>query len=293
MGKIRITTIGSREEQDLREKRKVKREEKKKRLEAGENVHLKGMKGGQRVKTVGAQSEEELEKLAKISEEVEKIEEEGVKTEAAKKSKKAKKAKVRGKNYKAVLMKLDHQKLYPITEALPLLKQISYTRFDPTVELHINTVEKGLRGTVTLPHGSGKKIRIAIAGEDNVDKLVEEIAQGKINFDALIAHPKAVGKLARVAKFLGPKGLMPNPKNGTISADPQKIAKKMESGEINWKTEAEFPIIHQIIGKLSFKDRDLEENYNALIKSITVDKIRRITLKSTMSPGIKIQYSPS
>jgi len=292
MGKIRITTLGSQEEKNIKDKRKEKLEQKKKRQEAKVQVHLKGMKGGQRVKAVGAQSEEELDTLAKISEEVEKIEAEGVKTQTEeKKSKKPKKARARGKKYQEALIKLEHQKVYPIAEAIPLLKQISYAKFDETIELHINTVEKSLRGQVSLPHGTGKKLRIAVANEDNVDKLVEEIAQGKINFDALIAHPKAVAKIARVAKFLGPRGLMPNPKNNTISPEPEKIAKKMEQGELVWKTEPEFPIIHQPIGKLSFKDKELEENFLALVKSITPDKIQKITLKSTMSPGIKIQFS--
>src|SRR3989344_675971 len=199
MGKIRITTLGSEEEKALKEKRNIKREEKKKREESKsvgqvtEKIHISGMKGGQKVKSVGAQSEEEIEKMVKISREVEEIEEGGIKTDGTQKSSvRKKKVKVRGKNYKVALMKLDHNKLYSINEALPLLRQISYVKFDETIELHLNTTEKGLRGAVSLPHGTGKKIIVAIANEDNVEKLVEEIGKGKINFDALVAHPKAV-----------------------------------------------------------------------------------------------------
>lgn len=295
MGKIKVATLGVEQEEELREKQKVRREEKKKR-EKSEKIHISGMKGGERVKAVGAESEEELNRLAKLAEEVEKDQAEGlvpsgegIKAEEKKEEKpKKKKIRIRGKRYKEVLMKIDHAKLYPIGEAIPLLRQISLTRFDASVELHINTTEKGLRGTAALPHGTGKKVRVMIAEADNIDKLVAAVEKGKIEFDALVAHPAVMGKLARVAKFLGPKGLMPNPKAGTISATPEKVAKKLEAGEVNWKTESEFPIIHQVIGKLSFKDSQLEDNFKALVKSIGETKIKSITLKSTMSPGIKV-----
>jgi large subunit ribosomal protein L1 len=172
---------------------------------------------------------------------------------------------------------------------VPLLRKINLTKFDGTVEVHINTLEKGLRGKVTLPHGTGKKVRVRIADGSNIDELIAEVEKGKIDFDHLIAHPQVMPKLAKVAKFLGPKGLMPNPKAGTISTDPEKVAEKLKGGEIAWKTETDFPIIHQVVGKLSFKDEQLVENFLALIKSIGEAKIKNITLKSTMSPGIKMK----
>ena len=290
MGKIRVSTLGSKEEKESREKRKVQRDEKKKRAgAAGEKVHIAGLKGGQRVKSVGT-SEEEIDKMVALAREVEKDQTEGIKPETEEgKSKKKKKAKVRSKKYQAAVMKLDHQKKYPLNDALEVLRQVSYGKFNGSVEIHINAIEKGLRGTVNLPHGTGKEIRIVIAEASNIDKLVEEISQGKINFDALIAHPSAVPKLAKVAKFLGPRGLMPNPKAGTISSEPKKQAEKLKKGEVAWKSEADFPIIHQVIGKLSFKNGQLEENYRAFVKSVGINKISSITLKSTMSPGIKVQ----
>jgi len=297
MGKIRITQIGGTGEEEKREKRKVQREEKKKREGAGkkdkkqEKIHLTGMKGGERVKTVGADSEEELEKLIKLSREVERDQDEGIKIEEEeKKAKKKKKIRVRGKNYQSSLLKLDASKQYDINEAVPLLRKISYAKFDETVEVHINTTETGLRGKVNLPHGTGKKVRVMVADESNVDDIVKKISEGKIDFDALVAHPKAVPKLAKVAKFLGPRGLMPNPKTGTISEKPDQVAKKLEAGELNWKTESqEVPVIHQAIGKLSFKDDQIVANYQSLIKSVDAKKIGKVTLKSTMSPGIKIK----
>jgi len=287
MGKIKIAALGSEQEEQLRQKRKIQREEKKKREAAG-RIHIAGMKGGERVKLVGAQSEEELEKLAKLTEEVEKDQAKGIKVKEAEKPAKKKKVRVRSTRYKEALMKVEPGKLYPISDALELLRKITLTKFDGSVELHINTTEKGLRGQVSLPHGTGKKVRVAIADSDTIDKIVSEVEKGRIDFDVLVAHPSVMGKLAKVAKYLGPRGLMPNPKNGTISPTPLKVAKKLEAGEVSWKTESEFPIIHQVIGKMSFKDHQLEENFQAFVKSIGDKKIKSITLKSTMSPGIKV-----
>jgi len=291
MGKIKVATLGGEDEQKMRQERKVKREEKKKRESAGrsdQKVHVSGMKGGQRVKSLGT-DEEEINKLARLAQEVEKDQTEGIKTEdtpdGEKKVSKKKKIRVRGKGYQVAVMKVDPKRVYGVSEAVKLLKDINLTKFDPSVEVHINTKEKGLRGAVSLPHGTGRQIRVAIAD----DKLVEEVTAGKINFDILIAAPFMMPKLAKIARILGPKGLMPNPKNGTISPTPEKVAEKYQKGEIHWKTEAEFPIIHQVIGKLSFKETDLEDNFKTLVKSISDSKINSITLKTTMSPGIKVQ----
>ncbi len=288
MGKIRVSTLGSDEEEKTRQERKVKREEKKKRASASrrsEKVHIAGMKGGERIKTVG--SEEEIEKLAKLTEEVEKDQEQGIKVSEDKKPSSKVKIHHRSKYYQQKVLKVDPKRIYPLSEAVKLLREISLTKFDPSVEVHINTKEKGLRGAVNYPHGTGRQVRVAIADE----KMIPDIEAGKINFDILISHPSLMSKLAKVARILGPKGLMPNPKNGTISTDPEKAAAKFGKGEVHWKTEADFPIIHQVIGKLSFKNKQLEENYRALIKSIDEAKINNATLKSTMSPGIKIQVA--
>lgn len=284
MGKIRTTVLGSEDEQKVQQERKVKREEKKKR--EASKIHIAGMKGGERIKSVG--SDDDIDKLAKISEEVEKDQEQGVQP-GEKAEKKAKKAKVhkRSKQYQSFAMKVEPEKIYNLDDAIKLLRDISKTKFDPTVEVHINAKEKGLRGAVSYPHGTGKQIRVAIAEES----MIPNIEAGKIDFDILIAHPQLMPKLAKVARILGPKGLMPNPKNGTISPDPEKAAAKFKKGEVHWKTEPDFPIIHQVIGKMSFKDKQLEENYVALVKSIGITKVVTVTLKSTMSPGIKVQIA--
>ncbi len=282
MGKIRVSTLGSEEEAKVREERKVAREQKKLREGAGK-VHIAGMKGGERIKSVGA--DDDIEKFAKIAQDVEKDQAEGIKTEGSEeKPKREKKKRVRGKKYLAALTKVDRMKHFPIKEALKLLREVSLSKFDPSVELHINMKEKGLRGTVAYPHGTGKQIRVVIAD----DSTVEKVQKGQIDFDILIAHPSMMPKLAKVARILGPKGLMPNPKNGTISPEPEKVAAKFKKGEVQWKTEADFPIVHQVIGKLSFKDSQLEENHIALIKALG-EKVVNVTLKSSMSPGIKVK----
>lgn len=294
MGKIRVAALGSEEEKELKEKQRVRREEKKKR-EGSEKVHIPGMKGGERIKTVEA-DEEETDKMIKLAKQLEEHESAGSPQskqadDAEKKTKKEKFHKrTKSKRYQELRLKVDPTKQYPLSDGLVLLREVSFAKFDSTVEIHINTLEKGLRGTVQLPHGTGKEIRVAIADPTTIDKLIEKVEKGIIEFDALVAHPAVMPKLAKVAKFLGPKGLMPNPKNGTISATPEKVAAKLKGGEINWKTESEFPIIHQIVGKLSFKDKQLEENISAFIVSVGKSKIKNITLKSTMSPGIRLQH---
>ena len=274
MGKIRVKTLG------IEEAEKKQKQEAKKKAEAKKLV--KGTKGGERIVAVGP-SEEELAKLEQV-EKVEKV----VKVEKPKSPKSSKSAvrKTRPKNYQAVAKLVDRSKTYPLLDALTLLEKLKTAKFDETVELHINTVELGITASTTLPHGSGKKIRVAIAD----DKIIESVAKGKIDFDVLLADPSMMPKLARVAKFLGPRGLMPNPKNGTITNSPKELAKKYEAGQIQFKTESKAPIMHLSVGKLSFGQKKLEENVKTVLAAVRAEKIRNVTLKSTMSPGIKIQF---
>ena len=124
---------------------------------------------------------------------------------------------------------------------MAILPKLQRAKFDETVELHINTKENGISGNVILPHGTGREIRIAIANaaidEKGVEELVKKIDSGGIDFDILIATPDSMPKLARVKKILGPRGLMPNPKNGTVSSKPDEVAKKFQGGQINFKTD--------------------------------------------------------
>lgn len=212
------------------------------------------------------------------------------KTEKKQVKRKDVKAKTRSKRYVEALSLVERTKLYPLSDAVSLFKKTSLTKFDGTVELHVglnpNALgdKKEFRTSVSLPHGTGKKITVAIAD----DALIEEIASGKISFDILVAHPSMMAKLAKVARILGPKGLMPNPKTGTVSPEPEKRVKELSSGQINIKTEPGNPIIHMPVGKVSFSDSDIIENIQAVTSALGT-KVSKITISSTMGPGVKVQ----
>lgn len=280
MGKIRTKIIGLEEiEKKQKEEAKVRREEKKKREG---KIRPVGGKGGERMKQVEI-SEEALEKMERAK----KILEEKPKEtkEIKKKEEKKSKKKARGKNYQKGKEKIDRNKKYSLEEAIKILKKIKYARFDESVEVHINVLEKGLRGEVNFPHSIGKETKVAIVD----DQLLQKIEKGNLDFDILITHPQYMPRLVKLAKILGPKGLMPNPKTGTISERPEEVAKKFQKGTVRFKTESKFPIIHQVVGKISFEDKKLVENINTLITAVGRSKIDSLYLKSTMSPSIRIQ----
>jgi len=297
MGKIRVKTLGIEETEEKQKKRAKKKAENKKLV--------KGAKGGERIVAVGP-SEEELAQLETEENKKTATTETQKKNEAqkfsdsdkfsasvvARKPSERKPKHTRSKNYQAIAKMVDKTKKYTLSEALDLISKIKRAKFDETVELHINTIEKGISGNVTLPHGTGKKIRVAIAdpsaSSGQADELFKKIEQGIIDFDILLATPEAMPKLAKVAKFLGPRGLMPNPKSGTISNDPKTLAKKYEGGQLNFKTEAKTPIVHLTVGKVSFGEKKLSDNIKTMLEAVKKEKIRNVTLKSTMSPGIKL-----
>lgn len=188
-----------------------------------------------------------------------------------------------GKKYAVSALQVDPKKLYSLAEAVNLVKKTSYSKFDGSVEVHINATDKNLRGTVTLPHSTGKTLRVKIAD----DAL---IANPVIDFDVLVASPDMMPKLAKIAKILGPKGLMPNPKTNTISENPSELVRILSSS-VQWKTQPDFPIIHAVIGKVSFEAKKLEKNFAALTKSIGRDKIVSVFLKATMGPSIKTEIA--
>lgn len=270
MGKVRIKEFDQDSNDKNTEKRKSKKEEKKR-------LKTPGSKGGETVISVGP-SLEEMEKQADSAQEE-------IKDGGKKKKAKFAKVKVIGKKYKDNSALLNRETKYPLDRAVDILKKFKTSKFDETVELHINLKEKGVSGQVVFPHGTGKKVVVKIAD----DALITEIEKGKISFDALVATPEMMPKLAKVARILGPKGLMPNPKMGTISDKPEEVVKKLSAGQINFKTEAGAPIIHMTVGKVSFEGKMLEENIKSALDAIGVAKINSMTLKSTMSPAIRIQ----
>jgi large subunit ribosomal protein L1 len=276
MGKIRTRILG------LEEIEKKQKEEQKKKAQEKKKIRAPGLKGGERMVEVDIKEAElaKMEKAKKIIEEAEKLQKKQVKEKQIK-------IHVRGKNYLSAKKQVDKNKAYSIKEAITLLKKIKYAKFDESVELHLNVEKTGLKGEVELPHSIGKETKVAIVD----DKLLQEIEKGKIDFDVLIAHPSYMSKLVKYAKILGPKGLMPNPKAGTISTNPEETAKKFKKGLLRWKTEPKFPLIHQIIGKLSADEKILEENIKAFINSVGVKNIQSAFIKSTMSPSLKLDIT--
>lgn len=282
MGKIRIKTLGN--EDENKEKETAKRRTEEKKIQEARLAGNTTDDDSRQAKTSSEAKDEETTSVIPSKTEESKAPVEKKKQKNKYANKKIQKPR-RGKKYLSVKEKVNNSKTYSLKEALELLPDLKIGKFDETVELHINTIEKGVSGSLTLPHGTGKITRVKIAD----DTVIAEIEKGIIDFDILVAEPAFMAKLARVAKILGPRGLMPNPKNGTITQKPEEVAKKFKDGQLNYKTEAKAPIIHVVVGKLSFGPEKLSDNIKAFITSIKKENIANITLKSTMSPAIKLQ----
>lgn len=267
MGKKRIVVLG--------EEDKSKKEQK---------IVKSGKQHG-RIADVGKEMLEEAEVVEKKEKELEK---ESIKsTEKSQKVKKeTKPTKKRSPKYLQVKKLLDQNKFYSLSEGIKLLKKISISRFNGHVDVHLNVKEVGLKGEVEFPHPTGKAQVIRIADEP----LIKELEEGKINFTLLIATPKMMSKLAKFAKILGPRGLMPNPKAGTISENPQEVAKNLAQ-KTQFRTEPKAPLIHLSLGKINDEEKNLEENFKALIKAVGKRNIKKAVLAPTMGPGIKIDLS--
>ncbi|KKU37681.1 MAG: 50S ribosomal protein L1 [Candidatus Amesbacteria bacterium GW2011_GWB1_47_26] len=267
-----MAIIGSVNEEELKKKQVEKLHQKK--LRQGLPAGRQGK--GERVVDTTAESLAELEVIEKKQQET---------VEA----KKIKQARIRSKPYQAAKSKVTADHLYPISEAIKLLRDVSLTKFDATVELHLVLKEKGLSKEIELPHPTGFARRVAIAD----DATMAKIAAGKIDFDVLLASPADMPKLVKYAKVLGPRGLMPNPKNGTIVDNPAATAKKLAgSNTISVKTEKDAPLIHTVVGKLSMTDVQLIDNTSVILNSLfpkeSISQISKAVLKSTMSPAIKL-----
>lgn len=225
----------------------------------------------------------------------------------------------RSKRYQELKKLIDPKKVYPPVAAIELAKQTSSTKFDSTIEVHVNLgidvkkSEQNVRATLLFPHAVGKAKRVAAfvssekekdaqeAGADLVGgpEIIDDIARtGKIEFDVAVATPDMMPKLAKVAKILGPKGLMPNPKTETVGPNVRKMVEELKKGKVAFKNDATGNI-HQTIGKASFDADKLLTNFIALIEAIKRHKppsakgmfIRSVTLTSTMGPGIKVDVS--
>ncbi len=260
MGKIKARVLGL-EEVEEKQKKEQKRKAEEKKLKKDKTVKVKSEK------TEAVEKKSPTEKKTKVAKE--------------------KKTASRGKKYLAVKKMVDRTKFYPLVEAIQLAKTLKTATFDEAVELHLNVDKVGLKGEVELPHSTGKIVRVKIVD----DALISQIEKGVIDFDILVSHPSFMVKLAKYAKILGPKGLMPNPKNGTVSPNPQELVDKFSKGTLRWKTEVKFPLIHQMIGKASFTEKQLMENCRVLLASIGKVHIQKLVVKLTMSPAVKIDLN--
>jgi len=219
------------------------------------------------------------------------------------------------KNRKLALSKYDAEKVYTLAEASKLIKEISTTKFDASVDLSIRLgvdprkANQMVRGSVSLPHGSGKTLRVLVlctpdkeaeakaAGADYVglDEFIEKIKGGWIDVDVVIATPSVMGKLSTVARVLGPRGLMPNPKTGTVTMDVAKAVTESKGGKIDFKVD-KAGIIQSLVAKVSFDANKIEQNANELLQTIVKLKpssakgtyVKSVYMSSTMSPSIQI-----
>jgi large subunit ribosomal protein L1 len=223
-----------------------------------------------------------------------------------------------GKKMKAALEKIEMNKVYPLEEALRLVKESSYTKFDESVDLAINLgidprkSDQMVKGSVVLPHGIGKKVRVLVfakgekekeaveAGADIVgaEDLVEKITKGWLDFDKAVATPDIMGLVGKLGKILGPKGLMPNPKLGTVTFDIAKAVKEIKAGKVEYRAE-KAGIVHVSIGKVSFDMQKLFDNAMTVVDSILKAKpatskgryLKKVSVSSTMGLGIAVDVA--
>lgn len=203
--------------------------------------------------------------------------------EAAPAAKKAKVGRARSAKYKATRAQVDKTKLYDSFAAVELIKKLSYSRFAGTVTADVVLREIGESVTLTFPHATGKTVRVGVVS----DELLAEIEAGTISFDVLITEPQFMPKLAKFARILGPKGLMPNPKNGTITPNPEIKKKELESGKTTYRSEKKAALMHITLGKTDMETKALVENLNTLIAALGT-KATKLSLTSTMSPSVKV-----
>jgi len=222
------------------------------------------------------------------------------------------------KNYKSAQSEIDRNKSYPLDEALELIQKISKVKFDGSIELHVRLgidprqSDQIVRTSTSLPAGTGKTVRVAVianekaaaaaktAGADLVDseKILADVAKGKFDFDMLIATPDQMANLGKHAKALGPKGLMPSPKSGTVTADPATAIKEIKQGRVELKNDAN-AIIHTVIGKQSFKHDDLVKNAQTVLEAIMKAKpaaakgtyVVSVFAAGAMTPSVRIDLS--
>ena len=219
-------------------------------------------------------------------------------------------------NQKLALSKIEPGKIYPLAEATEKVKEITFTKFDSSFDIDVRLgvdprkADQMVRGVVSLPHGTGKEVRVLVlcnpdaeaaakeAGADYVglDEYIDKIKGGWTDVDVIITQPSVMGKLGPLGRILGPRGLMPNPKSGTVTMDVAKAVKEVKQGKIDFKVD-KTGIVHASIGKVSFTPKQMEDNVREFVNTLIKLKpatakgtyLKSIYLSSTMSPGIKVE----
>jgi large subunit ribosomal protein L1 len=225
-----------------------------------------------------------------------------------------------GKKYQDALQKLDREKLYEAQEAVALLKELSFAKFNETIELHIRTgvdprhADQLIRGSATLPAGTGKTRRVVAfaqgdkareaeeAGADVVggEELVQRVQGGWLDFDVAVATPDMMGLVGRLGRVLGPRGLMPNPRTGTVTTDVGRVIGEVKGGRIDFRVD-KTAVVHMPIGRVSFSEEQILQNLGAALDAVVRAKpsaakgqyIRSISISTTMGPGIKLDIQPA
>jgi large subunit ribosomal protein L1 len=223
-----------------------------------------------------------------------------------------------GKRFKAALKGIDRNKFYTVEEAVKLVKERAKAKFDETIEMAFNLgidpkhADQNVRGVISLPHGTGKSVRVAVfakgekaeaakkAGADLVgaDDLAEKVQAGQMDFDRVIASPDMMVTVGKLGKVLGPRGLMPNPKLGTVTNDVAEAVKAAKGGQVEYRAQKE-GIVHAGVGKASFSEQALVENVKALFNAINRAKpagakgtyLKKVSISSTMGPGLKLDVA--
>lgn len=221
-----------------------------------------------------------------------------------------------GKRYNAAAGKVEEDRAYSLEEAAALVADDSGTKFDETVDLAVNLgvdprhADQNVRGTVSLPHGTGKDVKVAVfakgdkakeateAGADHVggDDLIEKIREGWTDFDRAIATPDMMSSVSKIGKILGPRGLMPNPKVGTVTQDVARVVAELKAGQVEYRVD-KTGIVHVVVGKVSFGGGKIHENAQAVLTSLIKAKpasakgvyVENVSLSATMGPGVKVE----
>lgn len=238
---------------------------------------------------------EEREKEAKKKVKKEKSQKESKKEAAKEEPKKievARRQRKHGKKYRSLAKNIEQNKLFEIDEAIKTAKELSKTQFDATIELHLRLDKKveNLRGVVNFPSGTVKEKKVLEITEKNIDAEVEKVKVGKIDFDIMITKPAYMPKLAMLAKILGPKGLMPNPKNGTVTENVKEAAEEFRGNKVEFKPD-KGNNIHFALAKVSWPEDKIKANLEAALSAVPIGKVLSAFLTTTMGPSIRIKTS--